>query len=526
MDETFTGATADPLFSAYGSACLTGATEGNPTAGAHPLAGCDPSRTVNSPPLGGAPDGYLQLTDASNDQSGAVLFDTPIPAEQGLVVRFEQWQYGTTTADPAPADGIAFFLVDGEAELVAPGAFGGSLGYAQKRPDGIPTNDIVPGVVGGYLGIGLDVLGNYFGDWEDRGLGCPADQASPAGTGFRIPEPEKITVRGPVGTDTTQGYCFLTSTAENLDDPTATSWPSTLPVTLQGTTTSLPGGIGAGEAAALLEGDKRTVEVTVSPEPNPRVTVSIAGADGDLQQVLDIPAPEPVPETYKFGFSASTGLFTDVHLIRNVVLESVDPSPILTLTKVADDPGPYRLGDTVTYTYTVTNSGLAPVTDLEVVDDRIPDVVCQSTTLGALGDAPANETTCRGEYTVTAEDVQAGEVVNTATASGDDGGAISPPVTETVPVVEPSPSPSPSPSPTPTPTTSPSPSPSPSVSPSPSPSASAPVVPPPTGGPTTGPSFPGELPRTGADLGPVAVLAAVLLALGALGVGVARRRRS
>jgi uncharacterized repeat protein (TIGR01451 family) len=524
VDETFTGATVDPLFSAYGSACLTGAPEANPTGGAHPLAGCDPDRTVNSPPLDGAPDGYLQLTDASNDQSGAVLFDTPIPAAQGLVVRFEQWQYGTTTAETAPADGIAFFLVDGDAELIAPGAFGGSLGYAQKRPDGIPTNDIIPGVEGGYLGVGLDVLGNFFGDWEDRSLGCPPDQQSPAGTGFRIPEPEKITVRGPVlAGDTTQGYCFITSTAENLDDPTAIAWPTTLRVTLQGELSSMPAGISAADAAALLEPDKRTVEVTVSPAPDPRVTVSIAGADGDLQQVLDIPAPQPVPATYKFGFAASTGQFTDVHLIRNVVLESVDPSPILALTKAADDPGPYRLGDTVSYTYTVTNSGLAPVTDLEIIDDRIPDVVCDATTLDALGDPPDNETTCRGADTITADDVDAGEVVNTATASGDDGGAISSAVSETVPVVAPSPTPTPAPAPAPAP--APTVTPSPSISPtapsaSPSPSAAAPVAPPPTSGPTSL----SEIPRTGADLGPIAVLAAVLLAAGALTVGLVRRR--
>lgn len=505
VTETFTGATADPLFSAYGSACLTGSAPGSPTAGTHPLGGCDTARTVNSPPLAGAPDGFLQLTDASNDQSGAVLFDTPIPAGQGLVVRFEQWQYGTTTAATAPADGIAFFLVDGEAQLVAPGAFGGSLGYAQKRPDGNPANEIVPGVEGGYVGIGLDVLGNYFGDWEDRGLGCPADQRSPAGTAFRIPEPEKITVRGPVAPgDTTQGYCFLTSTAANLDDPTATSWPSTLPVTLHGDTASMPAGVTAAQAAALLEPDKRTVEVAVTPAPAPRITVSVTGPGGELQQVLDIAAPEPVPATYKFGFSASTGQFTDVHLIRNVVLESVDPSPILTLTKVADDPGPYRLGDTVTYTYRVTNSGLAPVTDLEVVDDRVADVVCESTQLAAVGDAPDNETTCRGQYTVTAADVDAGEVVNTAVASGDDGGAVSPPASARVPVVAPSPSPSPTPVPTDPPPTSP-----------------APV---PVDDPEQDVTL-RELPTTGSRSAALALLSALLLTAGGLTLAWARRRR-
>jgi hypothetical protein len=446
LSETFTGATADPLFTAYGSACLTGAPPGTLGPGEHVLGGCADTNVVSSPPRDAAPFGYLQLTDASADQSGAVLFDTPVPAEQGLTITFEQWQYGTTTANPAPADGIAFFLVDGEAELTAPGAFGGSLGYAQKRPDGIPTNPIIPGVEGGYLGIGLDVLGNYFGDWEDRGNGCPADQRSPAGAGFRVPERDKITVRGPAGPgDPTTGYCFLTSTAANLDDPAATSWPSTLPVTLHGSTTTIPPGSTPQQAQDLLVADRRTVEVSVSPAPGATVTVAITGADGVRHDVLSFPAPEPVPASYKFGFSASTGAFTDVHLVRNVVLESVVPAPLLQLTKSADTAGPVTVGQTVTYTYGVVNTGLAPVDALVVTDDRIADVTCAATTLAAVGDAPANATTCQGRYVVTAADAEAGRVVNVATASGDDGGAVSPPAQVTLPVttaLAPAPAPS------------------------------------------------------------------------------------
>ena len=59
-----------------------------------------------------------------------------------------------------PADGITFFLVDGAADLTRPGAFGGSLGYAAKYD--FRHLLFGPGVVGGYLGIGLDVVGNYF----------------------------------------------------------------------------------------------------------------------------------------------------------------------------------------------------------------------------------------------------------------------------------------------------------------------------------------------------------------------------
>ena len=38
---------------------------------------------------------------ANGAQTGAVLFDAPIPSEDGLEVTFEQWQYGNTTRTPA-----------------------------------------------------------------------------------------------------------------------------------------------------------------------------------------------------------------------------------------------------------------------------------------------------------------------------------------------------------------------------------------------------------------------------------------
>jgi hypothetical protein len=57
-------------------------------------------------------------TDASNDPVAATLFDSPIPSSNGPEVTFEQWQFGGDPAFP-PADGISFFLTDGEQELTA-----------------------------------------------------------------------------------------------------------------------------------------------------------------------------------------------------------------------------------------------------------------------------------------------------------------------------------------------------------------------------------------------------------------------
>ncbi|NBE97096.1 hypothetical protein FE391_25250 [Nonomuraea sp. KC401] len=414
VEEDFTGATAIPEFRAVGSACLTGAPAAAepPGPGNRPLTGCPENAAGPVPPTGAAPYGYLQLTSADNDQTSAVLYDEPISAEQGLQVTFEQWQYGTTTPEFSPADGISFFLIDGAATLDRPGAFGGSLGYAQKLPDDNPANAFEPGVNQGYVGVGLDVLGNYFGDWEQRGRGCA--QRSPAGTEFRIPAPgaNMVTLRGPG--NGTEGYCFLTATTSNFT--TTGPWPSTLPGQLHGETTTVPGDPQAAQAA--LEPSRRTVNVRITPAPDPVLTVSIDFNDGNgMQQVLSTPAPTPVPATYKFGFAASTGLFTDVHLIRNVVVRPVAEEPELTLVKrVAEDsqlPDPVPVGTTVPYEYEVTNIGNMNITDLTVNDDVVDQVTCPQTTLDV-----GETIICRGTHTVTPRDAERGSITNTATATG------------------------------------------------------------------------------------------------------------
>lgn len=484
VDEPFTGTSADARFLGYGDACLTGAVPGTPPPpGTHSLAGCPTNRSGPVPPGGGAPFGFLQLTDANNDQSGAALFEQAIPATEGLEVTFDQYQYGSTTPI-ADADGISFFLVDGAGTLSSPGAFGGSLGYAQKLPDDNPANPFIPGVENGYLGIGLDVLGNYFGDWEHRGNGCAT--RSPSGTAFYVPAPGRnmVTVRGPGnGLD---GYCFMTATTNNFT--TTGPWPSTLPGQLQGPLTAFPSGVTPQEAYNLLQPSKRTVTVQVTPAPAPRVTVDIDFNDGaGAQRVIDFAAPENVPDTYKFGFAGSTGLFTDVHLIGNVTVRSTRPLPLLDLVKSADTSKVYKVGDVVDYTYTVTNLTGVPVPGIAVVDDRAMDIVCDATDLAPAGD-PGDSTTCTGHYLITPDDVEDGQVTNIAYATGDNGNVRSPDDDVTV-------------------TTGTSP------------------TEPPTSPPTTPPSgSPGPLPITGAAPWAFTAAGVALLMAGVIITAMARRR--
>ncbi|GAA2083269.1 hypothetical protein GCM10009759_01260 [Kitasatospora saccharophila] len=427
VDETFTGASADSGFVATDGACLTGAAEVPflPVAEPRALTGCPGGGAVGPvPPNAAAPHGYLRMTDAGNDRAAAVLYERPLPANEGIRVTFEQWQYGGDTTKPSPADGIAFFLVDGAASLTRPGAFGGSLGYAQKLPDDNPANAFLPGVEGGYLGVGLDVLGNYFGDWEHRGDGCAT--RSPAGTAFRAPAPgaNMVTLRGPG--EGTSGYCFLGATTGNTG--TTGPWPSTLPGQLHGPATAadLPPGTTPAQAEAALEPSRRTVTVTVTPGPDPQIEVDVDFGAGPVR-VLSQPAPQPVPATYKFGFASSTGAFTDVHLLRHVTARSAAPLPRLNLVKQIDRahplPDPVTAGTVVPYQFVVTNGGDTEIRDLAVTDPTVGPVSCPSTVLAV--DATV---TCTAPYTVTEADVRRGYLTNVAVAHGDsDGGPVESP---------------------------------------------------------------------------------------------------
>ena len=100
---------------------------------------------------------------------------------------------------------------------------------------------------------------------------------------------------------------------------------------------------------------------------------------------------------------------------------STPPVPVTTallhLTKtvqpVAPATVPVGVGDRLRYSFTVTNDSTTTVTSVAVVDPSLGDVSCPVTVL-----APGASVVCSGpDHRVTQEDVDAGGVVNTATAS-------------------------------------------------------------------------------------------------------------
>ena len=108
----------------------------------------------------------LRLTNATQSVATWATLQRMIPAAGNkATVVFDHFAYGGTHAD-----GIGVILSDAS---VAPqaGAFGGSLGYAQKGYTPISDCTTVggcPGFAGGWLGIGIDEYGNYSANTEGR----------------------------------------------------------------------------------------------------------------------------------------------------------------------------------------------------------------------------------------------------------------------------------------------------------------------------------------------------------------------
>jgi uncharacterized repeat protein (TIGR01451 family)/uncharacterized repeat protein (TIGR02543 family) len=93
---------------------------------------------------------------------------------------------------------------------------------------------------------------------------------------------------------------------------------------------------------------------------------------------------------------------------------ATEQQPSMTMVKSVTSTGPYNTGSVIAYQFLVTNTGNVVLTGV-VVNDALLDApaVCASTTL-----SPGTSTTCTGVHTVTAAEVAAGNVHNSATVTG------------------------------------------------------------------------------------------------------------
>ena len=153
--------------------------------------------------------------------------------------------------------------------------------------------------------------------------------------------------------------------------------------------------------------DTATVTITVEAAPIEAIAETFPSIDGIAGGVttsvlasdtLDDTAVNPNDVTISAIVSSSpnvvldpaTGLITIAantpagpYTVDYTICENLNPSncdtvtetitvtvaqPSLTMTKVADSQGPHKVGDVVTYTYTVTNDGNVNINDVTVAD--------------------------------------------------------------------------------------------------------------------------------------------------------------
>lgn len=244
--------------------------------------------------------GWLRLTNSSPNQKGYMYVQESFPTSLGVIADFEYVAWRSSNNGFLGADGLTFFLFDGnitDANFKL-GGYGGSLGYATYSN---PAN--TTGLSGGYIGVGFDEYGNFARAAENRNGGT---------TGM---VPNAIVLRGPTSATYTASNPYLTHAA--LGDRTGTE----------------------NDIRGRDEIDYNTI-VPSRPSPTTfyrRVQVYITKSGSDyvvnvrwrkqnettFTNVLTYTmngTTYPLPPTLKLGFAAATGGGYNFHEIRNILL--------------------------------------------------------------------------------------------------------------------------------------------------------------------------------------------------------------
>lgn len=222
--------------------------------------------------------GFLRLTNNSGNNAKAATVPAAFPAAGNYIsVDFINYAY-----NGSGADGIAITLSDYSVPAT-PGAFGGSLGYAQRTG--------VAGFAGGWVGVAIDEYGNYQNPTEGRN----------GGPGFRV---DSVGVRGSGSGNT--GYRWLAGTAANLSPGIDTP----------GSTTPAPGhryqvvvdARNAGQATP-----QTFVAVNRDTSGGSTFTPVVASFDAFAAAIAQGTTQAAVPQNWQISFTGSTGGSTNIH---------------------------------------------------------------------------------------------------------------------------------------------------------------------------------------------------------------------
>jgi fimbrial isopeptide formation D2 family protein/uncharacterized repeat protein (TIGR01451 family) len=161
------------------------------------------------------------------------------------------------------------------------------------------------------------------------------------------------------------------------------------------------GQLGDGEDAAGAAGSTRAVTVTVR-------VVQAAESTDEIVNAAAVTAPDPaLPEVVLTADDSDT--------------DDLSRTASLSLVKTASPTTVDAVGDSIAYSFAVTNSGTVTITDVQIDETDFsgggnpPVVVCPAE---AASLAPGDDLVCTATYQATQADLDAGSIENTAVATG------------------------------------------------------------------------------------------------------------
>lgn len=250
--------------------------------------------------------GRLRLTDNNTNEATSATLGAIFPAAGNYIsVEFRQFAY-----NGSGADGLAVTLSD-YSVAPNPGAFGGSLGYAQKSG--------IVGFAGGWIGVGFDEFGNYTNPTEGR-----ID-----GPGYFS---QVVAVRGSYAATTpanlySLGYPYLARSAVQSGSNTIDN------------RTSLVASRGYYYQVVIDARNYTTANKTAQIQVNRDTSCStdfcpttgyvnlLAPFDAYAPGFTPTTAQVPVPDNWQISFTGSTGSSTNIHEISGlrVCAQSIIP---------------------------------------------------------------------------------------------------------------------------------------------------------------------------------------------------------
>lgn len=276
--------------------------------------------------------GGLQLTEAVQQQSGALVVNQAFPSKGGISISFEYASFGTRNRNnftglpfETGADGISVFLFDALVPSFILGADGGSLSYAPRVADNGTIEE--PGLSGGYIGIGFDEFGNFANGVVN--VGRTREDQNQLNKVLH-----NVTIRGPQTAKYNPLLRYVTRLENNAIPPftdiyndlyrTTEIFDKSVSFTIDNARMDTP------VWNASQEGYRKVFIDIIPDGAQYRVVIDMLINTGTGSQLVRITPPNgipynfPIPDFLQIGFGGATGGSTNNHVIRNLSVNVFD----------------------------------------------------------------------------------------------------------------------------------------------------------------------------------------------------------